>query len=81
MAGRLQAQGEHDTIMLGAVQVGNETFPMMFIEEVEVTGPVMDPKRREEIRRLRYNVYKVYPYAVTAAFVLNKVDKEMAARS
>lgn len=72
-------QGKNDTIMLGAVQVGNEVFPMVFGPETEVAGAFMDPKKRDEIRRLRYNVYKVYPYAVTAAYVLDKVDKESAA--
>lgn len=74
-------QGVNDTILLGAVKVGNDVYGMIFIDEVEITGQHTDPKRRDELRRLRYNVYKVYPYAVTAAFVLNKVDKEMAVRN
>lgn len=73
--------GPNDTILLGAVQVGAEVYPMIFINDVEITGAYLDPKRKEELRRLRYNVYKVYPYAVTAAFILDKVDKEMAVRS
>jgi len=40
-----------------------------------------DPKRKAELARLRYNVFKVYPYAVTAAFVLDKVEKETAIRT
>ncbi|WP_118949945.1 DUF4294 domain-containing protein [Taibaiella helva] len=74
-------KGVNDTILLGGIQVGSEVYPMLFIDEVEITGPYTDPKRRDELRRLRYNVYKVYPYAVTAAFVLNKVDKEVAIRT
>ncbi len=74
-------KGVNDTILLGGIQVGNEVFGMVFIDEVEITGQFTDPKRREELRRLRYNVYKVYPYAVTAAFILDKVDKEMAIRT
>lgn len=78
----LRAQhSTNDTIRLGGIQVGNEVCPMIFIDEVEITGAYTDPKRREEMRRLRYNVYKVYPYAVTAAFVLDKVDKETAIRT
>ncbi len=73
--------GPNDTILLGAIQVGAEVYPMIFINDVEITGAYLDPKRKEELRRLRYNVYKVYPYAVTAAFILDKVDKEMAVRS
>lgn len=74
-------QGVNDTILLGGIQVGNEIFGMIFIDEVEITGQFTDPKRKEELRRLRYNVYKVYPYAITAAFILDKVDKEMAVRT
>jgi hypothetical protein len=74
-------EGKNDTILLGAVKVGDEVFGMVFIPDVEITAAYMDPKKREEMRRLRYNVYKVYPYAVTAAFILDKVDKETAART
>lgn len=74
-------KGINDTILLGGIQVGNDIYGMIFIDEVEITGQYTDPKRRDELRRLRYNVYKVYPYAITAAFVLNKVDKEMAIRT
>jgi hypothetical protein len=74
-------KGVNDTILLGGIEVANNIYPMIFIEEVEITGQYADPKRRDELRRLRYNVYKVYPYAITAAFVLNKVDKEMSVRT
>jgi hypothetical protein len=74
-------KGTNDTILLGGIEVANNIYPMIFIDEVEITGQYTDPKRKEELRRLRYNVYKVYPYAITAAFVLNKVDKEMAIRN
>jgi len=75
------AQGKNDTILLGAVQVGADVYPMIFGPEVEIVTSYMDPKKKEEMRRLRYNVYKVYPYAVTAAFVLDKVDRESAVRT
>ncbi len=73
------AQQQHDTILLGAIADQGQLYGMIFIPEVEVFGQFMDPKRREEIRRLRYNVFKVYPYAVTAAYVLEQVDKETSA--
>lgn len=76
-----QAGGANDTILLGGILVGQDIFPMVFVEEVEIAGQYADPKRKAELRRLRYNVYKVYPYAVTAAFILDKVDKEMAVRA
>lgn len=75
------AQGKNDTIMLGAVAVGGQLYGMVFIEDVEIRAAYMDPKKRDEMRRLRYNIYKVYPYAVTAAFVLDKVDRETATRT
>ena len=82
-AGRAKAQGEgvNDTILLGGIRVGDEIFGMVFIQEVEIFGMHTDPKRKAELNRLRYNVFKVYPYAVTAAFVLNKVEKETAIRT
>jgi hypothetical protein len=76
-----RAQGVNDTILLGAVKVGTEVYGMVFIPDIEINAAYLDPKKREEMRRLRYNVYKVYPYAVTAAFILDKVDKETAVRT
>lgn len=73
--------GANDTILLSGVVVNEETYGMIFIDEVEVPGTLLNPQRRAELARLRYNVYKVYPYAVTASFVLNSVDKEMAIRT
>lgn len=73
--------GKNDTILLDAVQIGNDLIGMVYIQEVEVRAAYMDPQKRDEMRRLRYNVYKVYPYAVTAAFVLDKVDKETSIRT
>lgn len=73
--------GKNDTIILEAIKVGSELMGMVYIQDVEVKAAYMDPAKRDEIRRLRYNVYKVYPYAVTAAFVLDKVDKETAIRT
>lgn len=76
-----EASGKNDTILLSAVLVGRELYPMVFIDDVEVLGAILNPQRKAELARLRYNVYKVYPYAVTAAYVLNSVDKEMAIRT
>jgi hypothetical protein len=73
--------GKNDTIILEAIKVGSELMGMVYIQDVEVKAAYMDPAKRDEMRRLRYNVYKVYPYAVTAAFVLDKVDKETAIRT
>lgn len=74
-------QGVNDTILLGGLRVGNEVYAMVFINEVEILSTYMDPKRKAELARLRYNVFKVYPYAVTAAYILDKVEKETAIRT
>lgn len=66
----------NDTIRLGGIIIGNDTLPVVFLDEVEVHDrlPRYWVKRREQITRLRYNITKVYPYAVTAAEVLKDVD-------
>lgn len=74
-------QGLYDTITVNGLVVGADTFPMIWIDMVEVNGDSkMDPRRKAELDRLRYNVYKVYPYAITAAYVLEDVDRELAKR-
>ena len=73
-------KGKYDTILLGGIPYGNDTLPVMYIQDVDIYAK-LSPERREELRVLRYNVYKVYPYAITAAFVLNKVDNEMDVRT
>ncbi|PSK94851.1 DUF4294 domain-containing protein [Taibaiella chishuiensis] len=80
--GRAQdTSGKNDTILLSAIQVDNQLYPLVFIDNVDVLAAILDPQRKAELARLRYNVYKVYPYAVTAAYVMNSVDKEMAIRT
>lgn len=74
-----------DTIRLGGVVAGADTFAMVFLQNVDVVDKL--PRRlarryarqREEMSRLRHNVYKVYPYAVIAADVLKDVDVYLAA--
>ncbi len=69
-------QGVNDTILLGGIVVGADTFAMVYLEEVEKTGklPRHLARARAKQDRLRYNVYKVYPYAIVAAEVLKDVD-------
>jgi len=77
-------------IMTGAEIHGTDTIPVFFLNEVVVTekltGRALRQYRREarrsekrdaEYARLRYNVYKVYPYAVTAAGLLKGVDEQL----
>ena len=73
-------KGKYDTILLGGIPYGNDTLPVMYLNDVDIYAS-LSPERREELRVLRYNVYKVYPYAITAAFVLNKVDNEIDVRT
>lgn len=72
--------GRYDTILLGGIIVDKDTFGMAYIPEVLVYG-YMSPERRAELAKLRYNVLKVYPYAITAAYILDKVDREMTLRN
>lgn len=69
-------KGKYDTILLGGIVYGNDTLPVIYLQDVNIYDQ-LSPERREQLRVLRYNVYKVYPYAITAAYVLNKVDNEM----
>jgi hypothetical protein len=76
---RGSAQAPHvanDTIRLGGIVIGKDTLPVVFLDEVEVHDklPRHFAKRREQMTRLRYNIAKVYPYALTAADVLKDVD-------
>jgi len=74
--------GPYDTLTVAGLVVGVDTFPLVWIDVVEVNGKSrMDPRRKAELDKLRYNVYKVYPYAVTAAYVLQDVDQELAKKS
>src|SRR5690606_19064037 len=68
--------GRHDTIRLGGVVAAGDTLPYGFIREAEVFG-YMDAATRNRLAQLRYNVTKVYPYALIAADLLDKVDREM----
>ena len=69
-------KSNNDTILLGGIVVGPDTFAMVFLPDFEITAklPRYLARRRAQADRLRYNVYKVYPYAVVAAEVLKDVD-------
>ena len=65
-----------DSVLLGAIVVDNDTFPMSYMQNVYITDKL--PRRyvrtRRKYDRLKYNVQKVYPYAIIAAEVLKDVD-------
>lgn len=66
----------NDTILLGGIVVGADTFAMVYLDDYEKTGklPRHLARKRAAYDRLRYNIYKVYPYAIIAAEVLKDVD-------
>lgn len=80
----LHAQrGPYDTIRVGTIVVGQDTFIHKWLREVYVTAKIgeefakLQRRRRAEqeaYSRLRYNVYVVYPYAIKASFILQDVD-------
>ncbi len=69
-----------DSILMGAVVEGTDTIAMMYLPEVEKVDvlPRRLAKKRSEWNRLKANVYKVYPYAVTAGELLQGVDEKLA---
>lgn len=75
-----QSRTATDTILLGGVISGNDTIPMVFLDDVEIKDrlPRKWAKKQAAYNRLRYNVYKTYPYAVIAAGVLKDVDQRLA---
>ncbi|RYE18614.1 MAG: DUF4294 domain-containing protein [Sphingobacteriales bacterium] len=73
-------KGANDTILLGAIVVEADTFAMVYLPDVYKSAPMLRKfaRKRNEYNRLRYNVQKVYPYAVIAADVLKDVDVTLA---
>mgnify|MGYP001290642858 CR=1 FL=1 len=76
-------QSKNDTIRVGAIVIGEDTLPHIWIRDVYITekAPKWAIKQRrqrkkeeDEYNRLRYNIYVVYPYAVAASFILQDVD-------
>ncbi len=70
-----------DSILLGGIVVGNDTFGMVYLDDVIIREklPRKYVRRRRRYNKLKYNVYKVYPYAVIAADVLKDVDSVLLA--
>lgn len=80
--------------LLHAIIVENDTFPIIYLNEVLVYEQLTAAQRRRLNRqarrderrqdkydaayaKLRYNVYKVYPYANIAAFLLKDVHANL----
>ena len=83
----LSQKGVNDTIVVGSIVINNDTLPHIWLHDAfcNEKGNNSFAKKRREAReqreaydRLRYNVYKVYPYAVAAGFIMNDIDSAMA---
>jgi len=66
------------------MQQAEDGIPMMRLPDVVIQAKLNPKERRsilykaEKFNRLRYNVYKVYPYARYAAGVMDTVEAELA---
>lgn len=69
-----------DTILLGAVVNGADTIPMIYLPDhlVQDRLPQKWVRKMEAFNRLKYNVQKVYPYAIIAAAVLKDYEDQAA---
>src|SRR4051794_25733639 len=65
----------NDTIRLGVIIEKGQTYPMIFLPEVEITKQFMDAAQRLKWQRLRSDIYTVYPYALTAATIFRDVTE------
>ncbi|MBL7718661.1 MAG: DUF4294 domain-containing protein [Flavipsychrobacter sp.] len=67
-------------ILVSAVVEGRDTIPFVYLDEFTLIDklPKHLAKKQAAFNRLKYNVYKVYPYAVIAADVLKDVDANLA---
>jgi hypothetical protein len=67
----------NDTIRLGVINQNGADYPMIFLPEFTRTGDFIDQEERNRIKRLRNNIYYVYPYAITAAAILKDVNANL----
>jgi hypothetical protein len=74
------AQSSGNKILVSGVIEGSDTIPHILLDEVEKIAamPKHIAKKRAAYNKLKYNIYKVYPYAVIAADVLKDVDANLA---
>ncbi len=68
-------------IKVPAIIVDGDTVPYVALSNVTITG-VLDAeaiKKLQEYYRLRFNVFKMYPYAKLAAIKLKEINNQLAA--
>ena len=70
----------NDTLLLGGIVVGGDTFAMVYMDDLFIKDkmPRKYARKKAKYDRLRHNIYKTYPYAVIAADVLKDVDSNLA---
>lgn len=75
-----QAQHEGPYLLAAEIEPNGDTVAMVYLPEVEIKDvlPKRFAKQQAYYNQLRYNVYKVYPYAVIAADILKDVDVNLA---
>lgn len=75
-----QTQHEGPFLLAAEIEPNGDTVAMVYLPEVEVKDilPKRFAKQQAYYDQLRYNVYKVYPYAVIAADILKDVDVNLA---
>jgi hypothetical protein len=73
----LAQPGINDTILAYGVVLDGDTIPEFYLNAVDIRAFIGKGDRKREIDRLRANIYKVYPYAIAAQNILNKVDSDL----
>lgn len=70
-----------DTILLGGIEENGTIYPLIYMQEIEVVDQMPRKWRRKRAKydKLKYNIYKVYPYALVAADILKDVDSVLLA--
>lgn len=80
--GLLSAQDNKIILPVKAIVINNDTIPYIELPEIQVwsywSKVTSSSKTFEEWTRTKYNVKKVYPYAVLAAALLREMDNKLS---
>lgn len=83
LTGGIYAQSEGRTVHMEVIEWMGETIGNGQMDSVYIYGPKMTgkdgrkaAKKRENYDKMRWNVHKVYPYAIGVADLLREVEKE-----
>lgn len=66
-----------EAVYAGGVIISGDTLPHWYLQEVTVLESYLSKDKSNKMAQLRHNVYKVYPFAVEAARILNEIDVEL----